>query len=63
MFFSEDIPRGSKRDRKSGALIFPVHPRDIERIKKEEELDKEIEEVRVLKEELKQILKEAREED
>lgn len=63
MFFSEDIPRGSKRDRKSGALIFPIHPRDIERIKKEEELDKEIEEVRVLKRELQEFLKEAKGED
>ena len=63
MFFSEDIPRGSKRDRKSGALIFPIHPRDIERIKKEEELDKEIEEIRELKEELKQLLKDTKGED
>lgn len=63
MFFSEDIPRGSKRDRKSGALIFPIHPRDIERIKKEEELDKEIEEVRELKKELQDILKEVKGED
>lgn len=63
MFFSEDIPRGSKRDRKSGALIFPIHPRDIERIKKEAELDKELNDIRELKKELQDILKEVKGED
>lgn len=53
--FEENIPQGAKRERNSGALIFPVHPREIEQEKKLRELDKELNKIRLLKEELQSL--------
>lgn len=50
--FEPNLPPGAVRQRSSGALIFPVHPQEAVREKKMEELDKELAEVRKLKEEL-----------
>ena len=63
MLRNSDLPYGGMRHVESGALLFPAHPREIERRKKEAELDIELEEIKALKEELKLILKEAKGED
>lgn len=47
-----NLPQGAVRQKGSGALIFPVHPKEAEREKKMKDLDKELAEVRKLKEEL-----------
>lgn len=57
MYFDENLPQGSKRDRKSGALLFPVHPRELEAYRKREEIDNELEEIKKLKEELIELKK------
>lgn len=52
---------GGLRQKSSGALLFPASPREKERIKKEAELDKELEEIKELKKELKSLIKEVKE--
>ena len=47
-----------QRQRSSGALIFPVSPHQLKTEKLQEDLASEIEEVKNLKEELKDLLKE-----
>ena len=63
MYYNNDQTLGGRRQRESGALLFPAHPREIEKLKKEAELDKELEEIKELKSELEQLLKEAKGED
>lgn len=63
MYYTDNTYQGGKRQRESGALLFPAHPREIEKLKKEAELDKELEEIKELKSELEQLLKEAKGED
>lgn len=63
MFYDNGQTLGGRRQRGSGALLFPAHPREIEKLKKEAELDKELEEIKELKSELEQLLKEAKGED
>lgn len=46
----------------SGALIFPASPSELKAIHQRKELEKEIEEVKALKEELKAIIEEAKKE-
>lgn len=63
MFYTNDQTLGGRRQRESGALLFPAHPREIEKLKKEAELDKELNDIRELKKELQDILKEVKGED
>lgn len=63
MLYNTDQNFGGRRQRESGALLFPAHPREIEKLKKEAEMDKELEEIKELKTELEQLLKEAKGED
>ena len=63
MFYNNDQTLGGRRQRESGALLFPAHPREIEKLKKEAEIDKELKEIKELKTELEQLLKEAKGED
>lgn len=50
--YNEDLPKGSYRQQASRALIFPVHPKELEAQKNRDELKKELQEVKALKEEL-----------
>lgn len=47
--------RGGVRQGKSGAWIFPVHPKEKVRNKQMKELDSELAEVRKIKEELTEL--------
>jgi len=58
--FEEILPYGSQRQRESGALIFPVHPKQREAERNREDLARELAEVRKLKEELMELKKELR---
>lgn len=53
----EDLPRGAVRQKGSGAIVFPIHPRDKEAQKDRQKLKEELAEVHELKEELKEIIK------
>ncbi len=56
----DTTPQGAKRQHESGALIFPVHPRELKAEQQRADLDRELEEVRVLKKELEELKKELR---
>lgn len=49
------IVQGGSKQPSSGAWIFPVHPDEKKRKSQIKELDKELEEVRQLKQELQQL--------
>ena len=63
MYYTDNMYQGGKRQRESGALLFPAHPREIEKLKKEAELEEELNDIRELKKELQDILKEVKGED
>lgn len=52
-----NLPQGAVRQESSGALIFPVHPKELEREKTLRELEVELGEIRSLKEELLNLKK------
>lgn len=58
--FNETIPEGSKRQRSSGALIFPISPSERKAQERSRQLDEELAEVRALKKELQDFLKESK---
>lgn len=58
--FGEEGYLGAKRQKGSMALIFPVHPRELEAQKKREQIDSELEEIMKLRKEMESELEEIR---
>lgn len=67
--YDSTAPQGAMRDTESGGLVFPVNPREKEKLKKQkeledkskktqDELEKELKEVKSLKDELLELKKE-----
>lgn len=67
--YDSTAPQGAMRDTESGGLVFPVNPREREKLKNQkeledkakktqDELEKELKEVKSLKDELLELKKE-----
>lgn len=53
--FGEEGYLGAKRQKKSHALIFPVHPRELKAQRERQEISSELEKIKQLRIELEEL--------